>query len=113
MEYMGWRQALDLPDFADLLLHPDKLKLPKEGDRQFAVLLGLVGEVARNLSLETWLQGWEVLHKGTTQAPKDVVTVAAKSLASLRESRPSLPFPSKRLMEPFMEVLRGIGIRLE
>ena len=113
MEYLGWKQALDLPDFAELLIHPKQLKLPKEGDRQFAVLLGVVGEVARNLSDQTWVQGWEVLHYGTTQAPKDVVTVAAKSLAALRESKPTLPFPSKKLMEPFMEVLRSVGIRLD
>ena len=112
LEYLGWRQGQDLPDFQKLLENPRSLKLPKEGDRQLAILLGVVSEVAQNPTAERWQAGWEVLFEATRQAPKDVAAVAAKSLATLRDAHPSLPFVSKKIMTPFIDVLRAIGVPL-
>lgn len=96
-EFCTWIKALDLPDPEELLAHPEKLKMPTRGDKQFAVLSSVAMaaiSVKSKKMLERWAQAWEVLVVASKVAP-DVASSAARILAHNRPSKGNSPVPPK------------------
>lgn len=107
LEFVAWRAALDLPDPESVLAEPDKFKLPKRGDQQYAVLAGVVAVTIARLTTERWLAAWRVLARAAAQGSADVAAAAAKALAGAR--RPDLPLPVEDV-RAFVPLLKAAGL---
>jgi len=107
LEFLAWRQSLDLPDPESVLADPGHLQLSGRGDRDFAVLAAVASAAVRNLTRERWLAAWAILARAAEQGGKDVAAAAARSLAAAR--RPDLPLPVKELREflPLLQKAEG------
>lgn len=107
-EFFAWRRDLDLPDPEKLLADPEKFKLPKRGDQQFAVLASVAAAAGRNLTPARYEAAWTIMAKGAEQGAKDVAAAAVRALAMAAANRTDLPLPTAQL-KPFLPLLRAVG----
>jgi len=109
LELLSWLEHLDLPDVSAILENPDLFELSGRGDRDLAVLFGIVSLALEDLSRERWMAAWKCLAKAAKAGVPDLAAVAAKDLARARNSRPDLPRPLEEI-EAFRPLLRAAGI---
>jgi len=107
LEFLAWRQALDLPDPEEILADPNKFRMPERGDLAFAALAAVVSAALSNLTRERWLAAWAVLARAAEKGAKDIAAAAAKALAAAK--KPDLPLPQKELRE-FIPLLQKGGL---
>lgn len=82
LEFLQWRQELDLPDPEELLANPGSFVLPGRGDQQYAVLAAVAAAAVREpVEKERLLAGWQVLDAARQQGAVDVAAAAARGLA--------------------------------
>jgi MoxR-like ATPase len=105
LEFLSWRENLDLPDPSAVLADPDAYQLPSRSDRIFAVLTAVAAIAVAERDAETWQRAWMVVAKAARSAP-DVATLAARTLASNRPPNAQIP---ATLME-LAPVLRAAGL---
>lgn len=110
LEFLHWRQNLDLPDPEVLLADPKKFKLPTRGDLQFTVLASVAAAALSNLTKARWHAAWEIFHLAANQGAKDVAAASVRTLAAARKNNKELPFPSPAILKPFMEILQAAGV---
>lgn len=110
LEFLHWRQNLDLPDPEDLLADPKKFKLPTRGDLQFTILASVAAAALSNMTKDRWKAAWEVFHQAATQGAKDVAAASVRTLAAGRKKHKDLPFPPPTILKPFMEILHDAGL---
>ena len=109
MEFLHWRQNLDLPDPEELLANPKKFKLPSRGDLQFTVLASVAAAALSNMNKERWHAAWEIFHSAASQGAKDVAAASVRTLAAARSKHKELPYPSATILKPFIEILQAAG----
>lgn len=102
LEFLSWRQNLDLPDPEMLLSDPKSFVMPARGDQQFAVLVAVVSAALRNLTPERWTSAWQILVAASDAGATDIAAIASKSLAAAR--RPDFPLPVE--IRRFLPVLK-------
>jgi hypothetical protein len=90
LEFLAWRQHLDLPDPEAVLADPDAFELPERSDRAFAALTAIAAVA---------------VDSGDAETP-DVATLVARTLASHRPNGAELP---EAVME-LVPVLRAAGL---
>ncbi|NJP93650.1 AAA domain-containing protein [Nonomuraea sp. FMUSA5-5] len=105
LEFLSWRDHLDLPDPAAVLANPDAFELPRRGDRAFAVLTSVVAVAVSAGDVERWDAAWRVIAKAARTAP-DVATLAARTLAAHRPAGARIP---DALLE-LTPILRAAGL---
>lgn len=116
IQFKKFLEGDELPNFEELLSDPKKLKLPKRGDRVWAILDGVTATVvATNMDekfkdkdkVTRWNQGWEVLSQAAHLGAADVAANCARLLVKNRPSPTTLPPPAAM---KFKEVLVGAGL---
>ncbi len=106
LEFLAWREELDLPDPEELLSSPEAFSLPNRGDRAFAVLSAVVAAATANLTPARWAAAWKILASAAVQGAADIAAAAAQSLARAR--RPDLPLPVAEA-RAFLAVLKEVA----
>jgi len=92
LEYLSWRNDLDLPDAEHVLANPDDLVVPQRNDRALAVLTSVVSAVANDATPSRWAQGWKVIQRYLDTGRHDVAALGARRLASARAARGDGPW---------------------
>ena len=105
LEFITYRDNLDLPDPEELLANPTGCELPDRDDRLYATLASVVFVVKRSATADRWLRGWKVLHRAATTRPKDVAMAHAYHLAKARPQ--GAPAPDMKI---FHQALVAAGI---
>lgn len=105
-EFITWVKALDLPDPDKLLKDPSKFKVYHDRpDKTFAVLNSVVAAAIRNLSIENWRAGWEILALAANDKATDLAGSAARNLAAAREGKALPLYPE--LTAPYLPILHA------
>ncbi|MEU6718903.1 MoxR family ATPase [Nonomuraea sp. NPDC046802] len=105
LEFLSWREHLDLPDPMTVLQNPDAFELPARGDRAFAVLTSVVSVTVAAGDADLWQAAWRVIAKAARTTP-DVATLAARTLAAHRPAGARIP---EALLE-LAPILRAAGL---
>ena len=105
LEFLSWRENLDLPDPEAVLADPESFELPERSDRAFAALTAVAAVAVDSGDPELWTRAWRVVARVADGAP-DVATLVARTLASRRPPGAELP-EAVLSLEP---VLRAAGL---
>lgn len=105
LEFMQYRDNLDLPDPEELLGNPEAAKLPERDDRLFAALASVVYVVSKNRTPDRWHRAWRVLQRATENRPKDVAMAHAYHLARCRPQGAAAPS-----LQVFRDAMVAAGI---
>jgi hypothetical protein len=107
MEFKKFQEGDELPDPEVVLAHPEKLVLPKRGDRAYALLNSVTAVVISNNTTERWLNGWRVLAKAADMNVADIAASCARMLVKNKPKPTSIP-PSEAIR--FKDVLTQAGL---
>jgi hypothetical protein len=115
IEFLNWRNALDLPDPEYCLKNPDRFKLPERGDRAFTVLASIAGAVANKMTKERYLAAWQIFNHAAQVGQKDVAAASVRTLARASEGKGFLRDADLRTamaknLTPFVEILQAAGL---
>jgi hypothetical protein len=105
-EFVHWLRHTDLPDPEYLLRDPKGLRLPKEGDKQYAVLSAVVAVVVSRNTLERWQAAWRVLAQAASLGVDDIAGAVALQLA--RAAKPNYIPPDE--IRAFLPLLQRANI---
>jgi dynein-related subfamily AAA family protein len=95
LEFVSWRQALDLPDPEALLARPNSYRHPPRTDQAYATLDAVCQAALDHLTVPRWQAAWRVLAEAAAQGGADVAAAAARRLAAARRS--DLPLPAREV----------------
>lgn len=84
LELVAWESDLDLPDPEVILADPDALRIPRRGDRAFAILSAVTAAVVADNTPERWAAGWAVVRRYVDTGKPDIAAVGARQLARHR-----------------------------
>lgn len=108
IEFMSWRQNLDLPDPEKLLSNPSSFHLPERGDQAFAILSSVVSAVASRLDQKRWSAAWKIFNEAAKQGAVDIAASSARALLQLPDAKNQVT--DYELLLPFMPVLQAAGM---
>jgi hypothetical protein len=91
-ELLAYLEQRDLAEPESVLVDPAGFELPDRGDLVHALLCSVVDVIKRDLTLERWQAGWEVVARLAELVPVDLLAAPAMELAGLRE--PGWPLPA-------------------
>ena len=115
IEYINWRNALDLPDPEELLKNPEKFEMPERGDRSFTILASVAAAVAANVTKPRYLAAWTIFRIAAKKGQKDVAAASVKALAKAGQGKGFLQDKDvreaqKENLTPFLEILKTAGL---
>lgn len=115
IEFLNWRNALDLPDPEFCLANPDKFVLPDRGDRAFTVLASIASAAANKMTQQRYLAAWKIFNHAAKAGQKDVAAASVKVLASAGQGKSFLQEKEvreemKKNLVPFLEILQAAGL---
>lgn len=108
-EFMTWVRNLDLQDPQMLLSNPKAFKMPKTGDKVFAVLSAVVTAALNDegqVDKDNWEAAWNILGQAAKADRADIAAIPAKTLARARTS--DCPIPKD--IKEFLPVLSAAGL---
>lgn len=105
LEFLTYRDNLDLPDPEEILKAPEQAKLPTRDDQLYATLAGVVFAIKNRNTPDRWHRGWKVLDLAVRTKTKDVAMAHAYTLAQNKPNGASAPN-----MAVFLDVFRKAGI---
>jgi ATPase family associated with various cellular activities (AAA) len=103
-EFLAWREALDLPDPEDILLHPTSFTIPERSDKAYAVLAALTAAVAHNNTIGRWEAAWQAIAHAAQQGTPDVAVATVRRLIALRPDGAAVSPEALRAMAPVMRL---------
>jgi hypothetical protein len=106
-EFLTYCQELDLPDPEALLKDPSSLRLPRRGDRAYAVLTNVVAAVLANNTPARWNAAWEVLGQAVEIGRPDVGATSARMLAA---KKPDKGVRTPQAVGKFVPLLKRAGM---
>jgi MoxR-like ATPase len=80
LEFVTWRERMDLPDPVDVLADPTVMNWKADADKVFAVLSSVVTTVLNAKDPEQWEPAWEVLATCAKEAAPDIAATSAEDL---------------------------------
>lgn len=83
LEYINWRNALDLPDPESILKNPSKFKVPNRDDVSMAIISSVIAAIQKNKTKDRWHSGWDVLARIGKKGKPDIATANAGILRDL------------------------------
>ncbi len=114
MEFLNWRNTLDLPDPEVLLAKPQSWKVPERGDIVFTILASVTHAATSKLTRERYLAAWQVFNIAANKGKKDVAAGSLSSLITAAAGKQwlndaELTKELKPLLAPFVEILTTAG----
>lgn len=115
IEFLNWRNALDLPDPETLLKNPEKFEMPERGDRSFTILASVAAAVAQNVTKQRYLAAWTIFRIAAKKGQKDVAAASVRALAKAGQGKGFLQDKDVREAQkenllPFLEILKTAGL---
>lgn len=115
IEFLNWRNALDLPDPEELLKAPEKFEMPERGDRSFTILASVAAAVATNCTKPRYLAAWTIFRIAAKKGQKDVAAASVRALAKAGQGKGFLQDKDVREAQkenllPFLEILKTAGL---
>ena len=115
LEYLSWRDAMDLPNPEDVLADPDNFEVPDRGDKLYTVLASVAVAVATNLTKDRYLRAYRVFNRAAEAGKKDVAAASVRMLSIAGVKAQYLTDEKLRravqpLMKPFVQLLTEAGI---
>jgi MoxR-like ATPase len=107
LEFLAWRNELDLPDAEEVLRDPSSFRLPPRGDRAYAALTSLTAAVLAQNTPDRWQAAWQAIAAGTNGAHADIAVAAVRSLLN---HRPDGATPPRGVLVTMAPVLRAAGL---
>ena len=115
LEYINWRDALDLPDPEMLLKHPTTFECPERGDKTYTILASVASAVVSNMTKPRFLAAWHIFKVAADAGKKDLGAAAVRTLAraSLEKGYMSDPEVRKAMtlnLAPYVAILKQAGL---
>lgn len=119
LEFLEWRNSLDLPNPADIIANPDAFVLPQRADTAFAVLVGVAQYASERVkgedkaSQHVYLNAWRVFNNVAKQGKKDVAAASVKMLARSGHHHlrnPEIKAKVVPMFAPFAELFKAAGL---
>jgi hypothetical protein len=107
-EFITYINELDLPEPKDVLSKGQKFKLPKDGDKQFAILNSCAAYTLQNLNEDNWLKMWDVLEGAAKQGAVDVAAGVCPNLSKAWQRDQTLPIVESAI-DAFIPILQKAG----
>lgn len=110
-EFLVWEKNLDLPDPEECLAHPDKVTIPREGDKAYALFSGVSAAVIGNFTEERYFAAFKVFGKAADNNAPDLAISAATAVQKAA-GKNNLGGPGHRPpeMAKFFNLLRDAGV---
>lgn len=110
IEYLTYEAHLDLPDPEDCLAHPERVTVPKQGDKAYALFAGVASAVLANFTEDRYFRAFKIFGKAADSHAPDLAVSAATSVvkfvkangAGIRQHPPEL--------EKFWALFRDSGL---
>lgn len=114
LEFLSWKQALDLPDPEQWVRDTDLWSPPKNrGDVALAALSNLVSWVSNHLTLDTWNATFEIIGRYFDLGLKDVAVMTLSPLVNAYFSRKDtdecLPLPPARILDELKKISQFVA----
>lgn len=108
VEFLTWRQHLDLPDPRAVLNDPSIVNWSdsRRPDRHFVTLNSVVALAAHEATIGAWNKAWNVLAACAAGAAPDVPTAAALALGKCRPDKGRIP----KVATVFIPLLTKAGL---
>jgi hypothetical protein len=115
LEFLHWRNALDLPNPEDLIAQPSKFVVPERGDQTFTILASVASCVVANMTKTRYLNAWQIFNTAAKKGKKDIAAASVTTLVVGAKGKPFLADKDVRdtmreIMVPFIEILKQAGL---
>lgn len=80
MEYLTYEAHLDLPDPEECLANPERVKVPKQGDKAYALFAGVASAVIANFTEDRYHRAFKVFAKAAESNAPDLAVSSAGSV---------------------------------
>lgn len=115
LEFVNWRDALDLPNPEEILANPMAFKCPDRGDKVYTVLASVASAVVNNMNKPRFLAAWQVFKLAADAGKRDLGAAAVRSLAAAAAEKGYMADPKARAevvkcLAPYVAILREAGL---
>lgn len=115
LEFVNWRDALDLPDPEAVLANPEGFQIPDRGDKVYTVLASVASAVANNMSKPRFVAAWQVFKKAADAGKRDLGASAVRTLAQAASEKGYMNDAKVRAdvlksVAPYLAILKEAGL---
>ena len=115
LEYVNWRDTLDLPDPEMLLANPDKFVVPNRGDKAYTILASVASAAVNNMTKPRFLAAWVIFKRAADAGKKDLAAAAVRTLAHAATQHGYMSDAKVRTqilsdLQPFIAILKQAGL---
>lgn len=112
LEFVNWRDALDLPDPEALLKNPDSFTVPERGDKAYTILASVAGAAASNMTKARYLAAWQIFYMAASSGKKDLAAASVRALAQAGSKTGYMADKDVRAsvvkyLTPFIDILKA------
>lgn len=115
LEFVNWRDSLDLPDPEALIRDPKLFIVPDRGDKTYTILASVASAVVNDMTKPRFLAGWEIFKIAADAGKKDLAAAAVRTLAKAATQQGYMSDAKVRAqvvvsLTPFVEILKQAGL---
>lgn len=115
LEFVNWRDALDLPDPEKLLADPKLFVVPERGDKAYTILASVASAAVNNMTKPRFLAAWEIFKMAADAGKKDLAAAAVRSLAAAATKQGYMGDAKVKAqivanIAPFVQILKQAGL---
>lgn len=115
LEFVNWRDALDLPDPEVLLKNPEKFVVPDRGDKAYTILASVASATVNNMSKPRFTAAWQIFKIAADAGKKDLAAASVRSLAKAATNQGYMGDAKVRALilqylAPFTDILKQAGL---
>lgn len=115
LEFVNWRDALDLPDPEALLKNPDAFVVPDRGDKAYTVLASVASATVNDMSKPRFLAAWQIFKMAADAGKKDLAAASVRTLAKAASKQGYMGDAKVReaivkYLVPFTDILKQAGL---
>lgn len=115
LEYLNWRNTLDLQNPEDLLRDPTMFVVPERGDKVYTVLASVASAAVNDMTKPRFVNAWAIFKMAADAGKKDMAASAVKTLAKVATQQGYMSDAKVRekilsALAPFVTILKQAGI---
>ncbi len=115
LEYVNWRDALDLPNPEALLANPERFEVPERGDKVYTILASVASAAVNNMTKPRFMAAWTIFKMAADAGKKDLAASAVRTLAKAATQQGYMNDAKVRAqivshLAPFIDILKKAGL---
>jgi len=115
LEFVNWRDTLDLPDPEMLIRNPESFQVPERGDKTYTILASVASAVIGNMNKTRYINAWTLFKMAADSGKKDLAAAAVRTLAQAAGKQGYMQDAEIRAkmvknLQPFVEILKAAGL---